>query len=167
LLQQLWRHEWAVYVKPPFSGPEEVLAYLSRYTHRVAITERRLVGLDLKQGTVSFRYKDYADGRKQKILTLSLREFVRRLCLHFLPDRFVKIRHYGLLANRGRQQRLEKIRAVLGVVPDPESAVGPPLESDLPPKKDDALVCPHCRARALELIEVVPPRPEPEIADSS
>ena len=91
-----------VYSKRPFAGPQQVLAYLSRYTHRVGLSNRRLLQLDRGAGTVTFDYKDYADGARHKSMQLGLDEFVRRLRLHFLPPRFVKIRHYGLLANRGR-----------------------------------------------------------------
>jgi len=90
--------EWVVNVKRPFAGPRQVLAYLSRYTHRVALSPRRLLATTGER--VTFAYKDYADGARTKTMTLSTTEFVRRFCLHVLPERFVKIRHYGLLGNR-------------------------------------------------------------------
>src|SRR5205814_31506 len=89
--------DWAVYAKPPFGGPEAVLKYLARYTHRVAISNARL--LDLEAGMVRIRYKDYAHGNRQRVLTLSAVEFVRRLLLHVLPTGFQRIRHYGILSN--------------------------------------------------------------------
>lgn len=96
-LAKLKRIEWIVFAKSPFGGPEQVLAYLGRYTHRVAIANSRLVGLD--QGKVSFRWKDCRHHDKPKLMTLSADEFIRRFLLHVLPDGFHRIRHYGLLAN--------------------------------------------------------------------
>jgi hypothetical protein len=119
------RRPWVVYSKRPFAGPEQVLAYLSRYTHRVGITNR-LLQLDGAAGTVCFAYKDYADGARRKSMTLGLDEFIRRLRLHFLPARFVKIRHCGLLANRQRQTLLDQARTLLGA--KAPAVAQPPVE---------------------------------------
>lgn len=119
LLNALYAKEWVVYAKPPFNGPETVLAYLGRYTHRIAITNHRILGMD--EGRVSFSWKDYADGNTKKIMTLDVFEFIRRFLLHVLPPGFVKIRHVGFLSNRNRKARLELCRASLGVA-DPEPA---------------------------------------------
>lgn len=148
--------KWVVYSKRPFAGPEPVLAYLARYTHRVAISERRLLALDRTAGTVTFRYKDYADGARPKTMTLRLEEFVRRFCLHLLPERFVKIRHYGLLGNRGRQRRIERARDLLPPAAGPSGASAPrsPSTSDHAAK---ARLCPHCGQPALELVEIIHP----------
>jgi len=109
------RHqEWVVYAKPPFGGPAQVLKYLARYTHRVAISNQRLTALT--DGKVTFRYKDYANASQQKLLTLTAAEFLRRFVQHVLPRGFVKIRHYGLLANRHREERLRVARRLLLVV---------------------------------------------------
>ena len=120
------------------------------------------IQLDRSAGTVTFDYKDYADGARHKPMQLGLPEFIRRLRLHFLPPRFVKIRHYGLLANRGRQQRLERARALLS--PNQPTAPAPaPTVRTLP-------VCPHCGWAALFLVRVVPPQrfqPPPPRMDSS
>jgi hypothetical protein len=102
--------DWVVYAKPPFGGPALVLKYLARYTHRVAISNARLVAVG---DTVVFRAKDYADGGKSKIVRLSAEEFLRRFSQHLLPKGFVKIRHYGLLANHGRAERLHVCRRLL------------------------------------------------------
>jgi hypothetical protein len=110
-LTPLYRQEWVVYAKRPFGGPEQVLKYLARYTHRVAISNQRL--LSMKDGQVTFRYKDYAAGQRSKTMTLSAEEFLRRFVQHVLPRGFVKIRHYGLLAPRGRDERLELCRRLL------------------------------------------------------
>jgi len=152
---------WVVYSKRPFAGPQQVLAYLSRYTHRVGISNRRLLQLDRTTGTVSFDYKDYAQGARHKSMPLGLSEFLRRLRLHFLPPRFVKIRHYGLLANRQRQQRLARARVLLSAEPAPVQPQ--PQPRSLP-------VCPHCGWAALFLVRVVPPlrfAPAPALTDSS
>jgi hypothetical protein len=110
-LGPLYAKDWVVYAKPPFGGPEQVLKYLARYTHRVAISNHRLVKLD--GGRVTFRYRDYADARKEKWLTLSAEEFLRRFVQHVLPKGFMKIRHYGLLASRQREGRLRQARRLL------------------------------------------------------
>jgi hypothetical protein len=110
-LTPLYRQEWVVYAKPPFGGPEQVLKYLARYTHRVAISNQRL--LSLENGRVTFRYKDYAADQRSKTMTLSGEEFLRRFIQHVLPRGFVKIRHYGLLAARGRNGRLALCRRLL------------------------------------------------------
>ena len=103
--------EWVVYSKPPFGGPQQVLKYLARYTHRVALSNSRLVALE--EGRVTFGYKDYADDHKAKRMTLPAEEFLRRFMQHVLPQGFVKVRHYGLLANRCREQRLHECRRLL------------------------------------------------------
>ena len=123
-LAGLRRIEWVVYAKPPFGGPEQVLAYLGRYTHRVAIANSRLVGLD--QGQVSFRWKDYRHHDKPKLMTLTADEFIRRFLLHVLPDGFHRIRHYGLFANGHRVAKLVQCRLLLAA-PSPTS---PPPATD-------------------------------------
>jgi hypothetical protein len=120
-LGKLYAKEWVVYAKPPFNGPETVLKYLGRYTHRIAITNHRILGME--DGKVSFSWKDYADGNTQKVMTLDAAEFIRRFLLHVLPDGFVKIRHFGLLSNRNRKACLEICRTLLGVAePEPVSS---------------------------------------------
>ncbi|AHD02160.1 IS91 family transposase [Leisingera methylohalidivorans] len=113
-LAPLRKSEWVVYAKPPFGGPEAVLAYLSRYTHRVAISNRRLVSSDA--GTVAFRWKDYRikRGDRQKVMRLATPEFIRRFLIHVLPGGFHRIRHYGLLASAQRKANIARCRALLG-----------------------------------------------------
>ena len=134
--------EWAVYAKRPFAGPAAVLAYLSRYTHRVAISNRRLVALD--RNGVTFRWKDYrAKGQtRQKTMTLSPEEFMRRFLLHVLPDGFHRIRHYGLLSNPRRHESLARLRELLAVSASSEKTAdhAPASEKSVPP----TFVCPHC-----------------------
>ena len=114
-LGRLRATNWVVYAKRPFAGPEQVLAYLGRYTHRVALSNDRLV--DHRDGVVRFRWKDYADHDRVKILTLDTDEFLRRFLLHIVPRGFMRIRHFGLLANRTRRKTLTRCRALLGQPP--------------------------------------------------
>jgi hypothetical protein len=129
-----------VYAKPPFTSPEAVLAYLSRYTHRVAISNRRLVAFD--ETGVTFRYKDYRrDGpERQRVMTLAPHEFIRRFLLHVLPRGFHRIRHYGLLASSARKANIARARELLAVAPPPETGAVPEPLDWLPP-------CPCCGGR--------------------
>jgi hypothetical protein len=146
-LSPLYAKDWVVYAKPPFGGPKQVLKYLARYTHRVAISNQRLVAVD--NDAVTFRYKDYAADGRQRLLTLSAEEFLRRFVQHVLPKSFVKIRHYGLLANRQRQQRLDQCRRLL-LATSTLTGGGPPArvvgDAD-PPATPPS--CPHCGSRRL------------------
>jgi hypothetical protein len=110
-VNEIARSEWVVYAKPPFGGPQQVLKYLARYTHRVAIANRRL--LALHEGQVTFRWKDYSQVSKARTMTLAVNEFIRRFPLHVLPGGFVKIRHFGFLANRGRRDNIALCRQLL------------------------------------------------------
>ena len=152
-LDPLRRCEWVVYAKKPFGGPEAVLAYLSRYTHRVAISNRRLVSADAN--TVAFKYKDYrVDGRERfKTMTVATGEFIRRFLIHVLPKGFHRIRHYGLLANGNRAENVAKARELLAVPPpavehEPQSPTG---DGDAP--QVHSRPCPCCGSRML-VIEV-------------
>jgi hypothetical protein len=118
LMRELFSKEWVVYVKPPFGGAEHVLHYLARYTHRVAISNHRLVAF--KDDRVSFRWKDYAAGGKQKIMTVSSDEFLRRFLIHVLPKGLVRIRHFGLFANRRRADSLLRCRLLLSAKAPPQ-----------------------------------------------
>jgi Putative transposase/Transposase zinc-binding domain len=113
-LRSLFRQDWVVYSKRPFGGPEHVLQYLARYTHRVAISDHRL--LAFADNNVTFRWKDYAHGSKQRKMTLTAHEFLRRFLLHVLPSGFVRIRHFGLFANRDRRKRASLCRRLLGTI---------------------------------------------------
>jgi hypothetical protein len=159
LLRQAARRKWVVYAKQPFGGPLQVLVYLSRYTHRVAISPRRLLVLDSQQQTVTFAWKDYADASRPKTMTLPVREFLRRFCLHLLPQRFVKIRHFGFLGNRQRRKRVPLARELLAKA----GVTSPALPEPVPPLTP---VCPYCGSEQLELIEIVGP-PQPAVLDSS
>jgi hypothetical protein len=143
--------EWVVYAKQPFGGPERLLKYLARYTHRVAISNSRLVAM--KDGQVTFRYKDYADANRQKTMTLHGDEFLRRFVQHVLPRSFVKVRHYGLLANCQREARLAVCRRLLlvatvaKVLPNPDT---------LPLAPAQPRCCPQCGGSRLHYRELRP-----------
>jgi Putative transposase/Transposase zinc-binding domain len=151
LCRQARRIKWVVFVKPPFGGPEQVLKYLARYTHRVAISNRRL--LSMEDGRVAFEYKDYADGNQTKVMTLEATEFIRRFLLHILPSGFVRIRQFGFLANRARGKKLVLCRALLGASAPAKTAVtehGREIE-----ERDDRL-CPACKIGHMILVRIVP-----------
>lgn len=153
--------EWVVYAKRPFAGPAAVLAYLSRYTHRVAISNSRLLAMD--ERGVSFKWKDYRNkGRtRHKTMTPGTGEFMRRFLLHVLPGGFHRIRHYGLIANGGRRENLARARALLHVAPIVEAADGTEATAAQP-----TFVCPHCGApmRIIEtLVRVQPIRAPPRL----
>jgi hypothetical protein len=135
-LRPLFRKDWVVYAKRPFGGPEYVLRYLGRYTHRVAVSNHRLVSFADQK--VTFRWRDSAHKNEQRLMTLSLDEFLRRFLLHLLPDRFVRIRNFGFLANRRRATFLPLCFQLLGLAPH--------IEQDTPGTKDssDLWLCPKC-----------------------
>ena len=139
LLRSLFRNQWVVYAKPPFGGPQHVLHYLARYTHRVAISNYRIVAVT--GGQVTFRWKDYVRGCKQRKMTVSGEEFLRRFCLHVLPRGFVRIRFSGFLANRRRKQLLPLARHLLQTSPKPAS----PAPAVTKPQIPAAWRCPRCR----------------------
>ena len=114
-VRKLHQHQWVVYAKPSFGGPEQVLRYLGRYTHRVAISNHRLISFDGDH--VAFRWRDYAHGNKKRKMTLSAEEFIRRFLLHVLPNRFVRIRHFGFMANYQRSASLDICRQLLDMAP--------------------------------------------------
>jgi len=115
--------KWVVYAKPPFAGPQQVVDYVGRYTHRVAISNHRL--LDIEDGQVKFNWRDYRDNNQQKIMTLSAEEFIRRFLLHVLPSGFHRIRYYGFQGNRYRKEKLEHCRQLLGMIPPNQSSSQP------------------------------------------
>ena len=137
--------EWVVYAKRPFAGPEAVLAYLSRYTHRVAIANSRLIACD--DNGVTFRWKDYRAKRprRMKVMTLASDEFIRRFLIHVLPSGFHRIRHYGLFANGGRAENLARVRDLLAV-PAPQHE---PDDDDATADEPPLLPCPCCGGRMI------------------
>lgn len=168
-LQALARLDWVVYAKPPFGSPQQVLKYLARYTHRVAVSNQRL--LSLENGQVAFRYKDYRRGGhgRNRIMRLTATEFIRRFLLHILPKGFVRIRHYGFLANRIRTEKLALCRRLLAsssvtgsAPPSPDKP--PPTGSTEPPGSDPCFRCPVCKQGLMLIVARVaagaaPPEP--------
>jgi hypothetical protein len=144
--------EWVVYAKPPVGGPGPVLKYLARYTHRVAISNRRLLALE--DGHVTFRWQDDAHGNRQRLMTLDAIEFIRRFLLHILPAGFQRLRHYGLLANRVRQAKLGVCRMLLQ---QPSSATPPvpPASKAAPAQDQPAAVCPACQRGRMSWVETL------------
>lgn len=162
LLDRLYGKGWVVYAKQPFGGPKQVLDYLGRYTHRVAISNNRLVSIS--GGKVAFRWRDYRDGDKEKILTLDASEFIRRFLLHVLPDGLCKIRYYGFLSNRKRKHSLALCRTLLGLGVPTETAPSHTWEDVLLKLTGiDVRQCPVCHSgmmqpyKTLKPIRNVPP----------
>jgi hypothetical protein len=144
-LSLLYRERWVLYAKRPFGGPQQVLRYLANYTHRVALSNRRIIAVDASHQSVTFTYRDYRHGAQLKHLTLSGLEFIRRFSLHILPAGLVRIRHYGILGNNRRKRDIETVRAILkrrGCV------------VELPPQGvvDLAMRCPSCGKAGLRLV---------------
>lgn len=155
LLARAGATDWVVYCKPPFGGPEQVLGYLANYTHRIAISNSRIVSFD--GARVSFRYRDYARGNAEKRLTLDVDEFLRRFLLHVLPSRLVRIRYYGFLANRIRAHSIDLARRLIG-------------GSFLPPTaclSSDGHRCPQCGTGTLRVLGPVPPERSPPLREDS
>ena len=164
LLSEVVRTEWVVYAQAPFGGGAEiVLKYLARYTHKAAISNHRLV--DLADGRVSFQWKDYAHGGRQGIMTLDSVEFVRRFLMHVLPSGFVRVRHYGLLANRHRQEKLARCRELIDAAKTPQADTAPTEPAPVKPQALETAVtptrvCPHCGSGRMIVIGEIPPLPK-------
>ena len=175
LKKQLWEKDWVVYSKKPFAGPEQVLDYIGRYTHRVAISNHRIIAVE--NGRISFHYRDRKDKDSLKIMTLDAQEFIRRFLLHILPKKFMRIRHFGFLANRSKKQNLKRCRELFGLSPQlPESTEKTTLELMLQLTGIDLNICPCCQIGSMILIAELLPFSDitlngfckkPEILDSS
>ena len=151
VLDILMQKDWVVYSKSCLQHTDTVVEYLARYSHRIALSDSRL--LDLQEGEVQLRYKDYRDHDRHKVMTLSGEELIRRFLLHILPKGFMRIRHYGFLANRCREARLAQIRQVIGQAEEQaretEPAEGEPY---------DPYRCPHCREGRLHIVAMLTPQ---------
>ncbi|MBI3408578.1 MAG: transposase [Planctomycetes bacterium] len=173
-LRPLYRKDWVVYAKRPFGGPAQVLKYLARYTHRVAISNARLVAMTPSslvgegrgESTVTFRYKDYADAHRSKTMTLSALEFLRRFVQHVLPKGLVKIRHYGLLANRHRADKLKLSRRLLLPLSEAADAKRSAANSAGPIDPAPVPHCPQCGGCRFVRIEL-PKEVSPACGDTS
>jgi hypothetical protein len=151
-LDGLMAHDWVVYAKPCLNRTDSVIDYLARYTHRIAITNGRILKVD--DSGVTLRYKNYADSDRSKTMHLEGEEFVRRYLLHLLPKGFVRVRHYGFLAGCCRTRRLAQIRETLAVVVEQTEETSADIESDAPP----GYICPLCKIGILRLVDELLPR---------
>jgi hypothetical protein len=157
LLNQLYEKEWVVYCKPPFGGPEQVLEYLGRYTHRIAISNNRITNME--DGKVTFRWRDYGDENKNKLMTVDAFEFIRRFLLHILPDNFVKIRHYGILSNCNRKTKLKRCQELLNVKQEVEPKTTASWEElYLELTGTDLRLCPCCEKGRMVRKETLHPK---------
>jgi len=154
-LGQLRGIEWVVYAKPPFGSPKQVLKYLARYTHRVAISNRRLVSL--KNTQVAFRYKDYRRGHRQRLMRLPAVEFIRRFLLHSLPKGFVRIRHYGFLANRARRKNLIYCRQLIATTAGQKTPLASRQTNPTCADDSQGWPCPACGQANMHFVERLPP----------
>ena len=146
-----------VYAKPPFGGPRQVLKYLARYTHRVAISNQRLVSLE--DGCVTFRWKNYARAGEPATMTLPAEEFIRRFLLHVLPSGFVKVRHFGFLANRSRRDNVRLCRQLLAVSSTTPPGFAPPHDSHSnEPEANTVKRCPRCQVGSMRILEIFLPQ---------
>ena len=159
LVQRAFECEWVVYAKPPFGGPDQVLRYLARYSHRVAISKHRLISVEGDE--VTFGWKDYAHGNKNKTMTLKATEFLRRFIMHVLPKGFVRIRSFGILANRRRVKLLHACRELLKPeVAGPEPAIPVTSGADQIERPHQ---CPVCHYATLLTVELLPRRFRPPV----
>jgi hypothetical protein len=156
--------EWVVYAKPPFGSPEQVLKYLARYTHRVAISDRRIVAID--DETVTFTYRDRENGDRRRTMKLDGVEFLRRFLLHVLPTGFVRIRYFGFLANRGRAANLARCRELIGASPTVATSPAPSAQPTPTAEEDDRHRCPSCGVGRLRCVAVLAPA-APTLNDTS
>jgi hypothetical protein len=153
-LAPLRKRKWVVYAKAPFGGPEKVLDYLGRYTHRVAISNHRLQ--ELKDGQVTFTYKDYRHVHRRKVVTLPADEFLRRFLMHVLPDGFQRIRHYGLLGNRHGAENLARCRELLAMPAPVPQPPGNYQERSQQLTGHDPRQCPQCKTGKMVRIAHLP-----------
>jgi hypothetical protein len=155
LKNQLWAKNWVVYSKPPFAGPEQVLDYLGRYTHRVAISNHRIVAVE--NGKVTFHYRDRKDNATLKVMTLEADEFMRRFLLHIVPNGFMRIRHFGFLANRRKKKDLSRCRELLGLSAHlPKADTKTTQEFMLELTGIDLNKCPYCKKGTMKFIAEIP-----------
>ncbi len=157
LFNLLYDKEWIVYAKAPFGGPQAVIEYLGRYTHKVAISNHRIQSINDEDDTVTFNYKDYADAGLQKQMTLTAHEFIRRFEQHILPERFTKIRTYGYLSNRNRHQRINEVLKKMKM-PLHKGLVKIPIEVRMLEQFGiDVAECPCCKNKTLQLVKIFYP----------
>jgi hypothetical protein len=154
MIKKMWQKEWLVYAKKPFGGPQQVISYLGRYTHKTAITNQRIAAVNENEQTVTIHYKDYRDGSKQKTASLNVQEFIRRFEQHILPKGFTRIRYYGYLANRGRTGRIKLITSAMKIPAHPKR-IKIPWELRLWLQCGTLhSQCRHCGSKSLRLVAI-------------
>ncbi len=161
LLNSLYHKDWVVYAKEPFAGPEKLIGYLGRYVKRIAISNDRIVNIDVDQKQVAFRWRDYADENRSKVMRLSFEEFIRRYLQHILPSRFSKVRYYGLLANRDKTKRLARCLKALGRPTKPKVIEINWQERFYRLTGIDPTLCPRCEDGKMQTIILLPPSRAP------
>ncbi len=167
-VNKLKQKEWVVYCKKPFAGPQQVLEYIGRYTHRVAISNQRIV--NIVNGNVTFTYRDRRDNNTLKSMSLPAKEFIRRFLLHVLPDGFVRIRHFGFLANRYKKENIQRCRDLIGTLLQiPEATEKNTQELMLEVTGIDITLCPCCKKGSMIVIEEIPAqwKDKPQYLDTS
>jgi hypothetical protein len=152
LINDLFKKQWVVYAKRPFGNPQSVLEYLGRYTHKIAISNHRII--NIQKNTVSFTYKDYRKGGQKKEMTLDSMEFIRRFSLHILPKKFVKIRHYGILSSTNKKA---SIPAIILQMPINNLRL---IKQNIP-KLFNHKICPYCNTETMVTIQIIPKRGPP------
>ena len=160
--EKLYKKDWVVYAKPPFGGPKKVVNYMARYSHKIAIANQRII--DINDQGVTFRYKDYKDNAKQKTMTLTGFRFLQRFCLHIVPNRFRKIRHFGFLSNAGKRKGLNLAKkALLNKKHNPLSKTERKAlaTARLFANKKDS--CPHCKNGRMIIVDILAPNKDPPI----
>lgn len=165
LLNTLYKKNWVVYAKEPFAGPEKLLGYLGRYVKRIAISNDRIVGIDKTRQRVAFRWRDYADENRSKVMSLSWEEFIRRFLQHILPARFSKVRYYGLFANRDKTKRLARCRGALGQPVQPKLTPSTWQERFYRLTGIDPTRCPCCEIGRMHTILILLPSRAPPLKE--
>jgi hypothetical protein len=174
LINDLYEEDWVVYSKRPFAGPRNVIDYLGRYTHRIAISNDRIKGVT--GGMVTFTYRDRKDKNIKKDMALSADEFIRRFLIHVLPTSYTRIRHYGFLATRNRRENIARVKRLLGLIPGSDEGKDQSIqEIMLEVTGKDIFKCPRCRSGTMILDHLIPrfsawfdsQLAEPELVDTS
>ena len=163
LLNALYNRDWVVYAKEPFAGPEKLIGYLGRYVKRIAIDNHRIVDIDQDRKQVAFRWRDYADENRVKVMWLSWEEFIRRFLQHILPTRFSKVRYYGLFANRDKTKRLNRCRKALGIPVKSKLIISCWQERFYRLTGIDPTLCPCCEKGKMHTILLLPPSRAPPL----
>lgn len=163
LLNILYHKNWVVYAKEPFAGPEHLIGYLGRYVKRIAISNDRIISIDEAQKRVAFRWRDYADGNRSKVMWLRFEEFIRRYLQHILPPRFSKVRYYGLFANRDKAKRLARCRRALDKPAKPKVILSNWQERFYQLTGIDPTRCPCCEDGQMQMISILPPSRAPPV----